>query len=63
LNRGDLEEIPPKACPGPDPGLQTFGGARDQEEWKPVLRPITRQFKNFDHVYEYGLIQSKLIVI
>ena len=37
--------------------------ARDQVKWISVNRPITRQHIVDDHVYHFGMIQPKVIVI
>jgi hypothetical protein len=36
---------------------------RDEEKWAPVFRPIPLGTFEIDHVDDFGLIQSKVIVI
>ena len=43
-----------KERPGANPAkVADFGGARDQEKWLPVFRPIHAPTWEFDHVYHF----------
>jgi hypothetical protein len=52
--------VSPRANPAK---VEDFGGARDQEKWPPVFRPITHQLRISITFYPFRSSRSEGIVI